>query len=90
MELADAIVVHKADGDNVRLAKKTVSEYKQILHFLQPATPGWMSTAMPVSSWEKRGLDKVWDTIGEFRQTVEANNYWSIRVKIKPRIGSNQ
>lgn len=39
MELADAIVVHKADGDNVRLAKKTVSEYKQILHFLQPATP---------------------------------------------------
>lgn len=79
MELADAIVVHKADGDNVRLAKKTVSEYKQILHFLQPATPGWMSTAMPVSSWEKRGLDKVWNTIGEFRQTVEANNYWSIR-----------
>lgn len=79
MELADAIVVHKADGDNVRLAKKTVSEYKQILHFLQPATPGWMSTAMPVSSWEKRGLDKVWDTIGAFKQTVEANNYWSIR-----------
>ncbi len=79
MELADAIVVHKADGDNVRLAKKTVSEYKQILHFLQPATPGWMSTAMPVSSWEKKGLDKVWNTIGDFRQTVEANNYWSIR-----------
>ncbi|MFJ5562568.1 methylmalonyl Co-A mutase-associated GTPase MeaB [Lysinibacillus xylanilyticus] len=79
MELADAVVVHKADGDNVRLAKKTVSEYKQILHFLQPATPGWMSTAMPVSSWEKRGLDKVWSTIGEFRQIVEANNYWSIR-----------
>ncbi|MFJ8103408.1 methylmalonyl Co-A mutase-associated GTPase MeaB [Lysinibacillus sp. NPDC096212] len=79
MELADAIVVHKADGDNVRLAKKTVSEYKQILHFLQPATLGWMSTAMPVSSWEKRGLDKVWSTIGEFRQIVEANNYWSIR-----------
>ncbi|MFJ7735523.1 methylmalonyl Co-A mutase-associated GTPase MeaB [Lysinibacillus sp. NPDC097287] len=79
MELADAIVVHKADGDNVRLAKKTVSEYKQILHFLQPATPGWMSTALPVSSWEKRGLDKVWDTIGEFKETVDANNYWSIR-----------
>ncbi|KOS68136.1 transporter [Lysinibacillus contaminans] len=79
MELADAIVVHKADGDNVRLAKKTVSEYKQILHFLQPATPGWMSTALPVSSWENRGLDKVWDTIGEFKQTVVANNFWSIR-----------
>lgn len=79
MELADAIVVHKADGDNVRLAKKTVSEYKQILHFLQPATPGWMSTAMPVSSLQKQGLDKVWHTIEEFKQTVESNNYWATR-----------
>lgn len=79
MELADAIVVHKADGDNKRLAKKTVSEYKQILHFLQPATPGWMSTAMPVSSLEKQGLDKVWQTIEEFKQVVESNNYWATR-----------
>ena len=41
MELADGIVVHKADGDNVKKAKKTVREYRQILHFLQPSTPGW-------------------------------------------------
>src|SRR5690625_1991262 len=40
METTDLIIVHKADGDNVRLAKRTVREYKQILHYLQPATPG--------------------------------------------------
>src|SRR5690606_8361935 len=61
MELADGIVVHKADGDNVRPARRTMQEYKQILHFLQPSTPGWLSTSLTVSSLEKTGLDKVWD-----------------------------
>ena len=45
MELADGIVVHKADGTNEKLAKKTVAEYKQILHFLAPATPNWTTTS---------------------------------------------
>lgn len=79
MELADTIIVHKADGDNVRLAKRTVAEYKQFLHYLQPATPGWVTQAMPVSSWENRGLDKVWLTIKDFKETVEANNIWHKR-----------
>ena len=61
MELADMIVVHKADGDNLRLAKKTVREYKQLLHFLQPASPGWTSNSTPVSSLAKLG----WKTFGK-------------------------
>ena len=79
MELADGIIVHKADGDNVRFAKRTMQEYKQILHFLQPATPGWMSTALTVSSVEKKGLDNVWDMLMEFEQKVKQSNYWSVR-----------
>ncbi|MGE7665672.1 methylmalonyl Co-A mutase-associated GTPase MeaB [Ureibacillus composti] len=79
MELADGIVVHKCDGDNVRNAKRTVREYKQILHFLQPATPGWMSKALPVSSLEKVGLDEVWKMICDFEQTIKASNYWEQR-----------
>lgn len=79
MELADAIVVHKADGDNLRSAKKTVAEYKQILHFLQPATPGWTTTSMPVSSYEKTGLDTVWQTISDFTEQVQQSGYWSQR-----------
>lgn len=54
MELADGIIVHKSDGDNIPKARKTVREYMQILHFLQPATPGWMSKALPASSLEKQ------------------------------------
>ncbi len=79
MEITDLIIVHKADGDNVRLAKRTVREYKQILHFLQPATPGWEATAIPVSSLEKTGHDKVWEIITEFKSKMEKSNYWQER-----------
>lgn len=85
MELADGIIVHKADGDNVRPARRTMQEYKQILHFLQPSTPGWISTSLTVSSMEKVGLDKVWDMLMEFEQTVKKTNYWNIRRREQTR-----
>jgi len=85
MELADAIVVHKADGDNLRLAKKTVREYRQLLHFLQPASPGWMSTALPVSSIKKTGLDDVWTMVLSFKEAMERNEHWETRRNTQTR-----
>lgn len=79
MELADCMIVHKADGDNLRLAKKTVREYRQLLHFLQPATPGWTTTALPVSSIEHTGFETVWETITSFREQMEASGVWHER-----------
>ncbi|MFC5603489.1 methylmalonyl Co-A mutase-associated GTPase MeaB [Sporosarcina koreensis] len=79
MELADCMIVHKADGDNLKLAKKTVREYRQLLHFLQPATPGWTTTALPVSSLERTGFETVWETITEFRKQMEASGVWHER-----------
>lgn len=79
METVDLIVVHKADGENKRLAQRTVREYTQILHFLQPATPGWEAKALPVSSYEHRGHDRVWEEILLFREKMQASNYWDER-----------
>jgi len=79
MELADGIVVHKSDGDNIQKARRTVREYLQILHFLQPATPGWMSKALPASSLEKTGLTEIWEMICQFEQTIKANDVWETR-----------
>ena len=79
MELADGIVVHKADGDNVKKAKKTVQEYRKILHFLQPSTPGWESKAVPVSSYEKKGLEEVWEMILSFEKQMKESSYWFTR-----------
>src|SRR5690606_12313149 len=79
MEITDLIIVHKADGDNVRPAKRTVREYKQILHLLQPSTPGWQSTALPVSSLLKTGHDEVWEIIQTFKKQMLESNYWNER-----------
>ena len=79
MELVDGVVVHKADGDNLKLAKKTVREYRQLLHFLQPASPGWTSTALPVSSIENTGLEEVWEMITSFKETMDDGGFWDGR-----------
>lgn len=81
MELADAIVVNKADGSNEKLAKKTVAEYKQILHFLAPASPNWTTPALAVSSLYKTGLETVWETIQTFKKEMLSNNVWQNRRK---------
>lgn len=79
LELADAIIVHKADSDNAKHAKKTVAEYKQILHFLQPATTGWKTQSVAVSSLEQTGVTDVWELITQFEETVRASGYWQSR-----------
>ncbi|QFG01173.1 methylmalonyl Co-A mutase-associated GTPase MeaB [Psychrobacillus glaciei] len=81
MELADAIVVNKADGANEKLAKKTVAEYKQILHFLAPSSPYWNTPALAVSSLYKSGLDSVWETILIFKKEMIEQNAWQYRRK---------
>ncbi|WP_330217583.1 methylmalonyl Co-A mutase-associated GTPase MeaB [Planococcus halocryophilus] len=79
LELADAIVVHKADGENARLAKKTVAEYKQMLHFLQPATESWTTKPIAASSLESTGIPDVWQMIQEFETAVKDSGYWKKR-----------
>lgn len=85
MELVDMIIVHKADGDNIPLAKKTVREYKQILHLLQPVSPGWSGKSLPVSSYEKTGFDQVWEYVLDFEKTMKHNHYWKIRRNMQTR-----
>ena len=79
MELADGIIVHKADGDNLPIARKTVREYKQMLHFLQRSTPSWTSKAVMVSSYEKTGLTDVWEMLEEFKETTIASGVFDYR-----------
>lgn len=79
MELTDLIIVHKADGDNLPLARKTVREYKQLLHLLQPASPGWTGKSLPVSSYQRTGFDEVWENVLAFKEAMEKNGHWEMR-----------
>jgi len=79
MELVDAIVVNKADGENAAKARKTAEEYKQILHFLQPATEGWETKAFTCSALYDIGIDQTWETINEFLETTTASGEFDKR-----------
>ncbi|MFK9093199.1 methylmalonyl Co-A mutase-associated GTPase MeaB [Bacillus salipaludis] len=85
MELADAILVHKADASNKQKAEQTRKEYNRILHFLQPATKGWATKAYTCSSLTQEGISRIWDVIQSFEQTGKTSGVFDNRRKIQAR-----
>jgi LAO/AO transport system kinase len=66
MEVADAIVVNKADGDNLEAAKNAVAEYSLGLSHMSNTRENWTSTVYSCSALEGFGLESIWNTIGDF------------------------
>ena len=66
MELADAVVVNKADGDNLLRAKVSRGEYERMLEYIRPATDGWQTHAYLCSAVKKTGLKELWQVIEIF------------------------
>ena len=73
LELADAIAVNKADGDNVEKAKKAAKIYESALHLLQPSSPAWAPPVLTCSALELTGIQKIWETILNHREALSAS-----------------
>jgi LAO/AO transport system kinase len=85
MELADAILVHKADGANKIRAEQTKKEYDRILHFLQPATSGWQTRALIASSLKGEGIKEIWEVIQTFEKEGKNNGVFEARRREQKR-----
>jgi LAO/AO transport system kinase len=72
IELADVVVVNKADGDLHAAAMRAVADYRHALHLLRPKVPGWEVPVLPVSSLEGTGIDEVWERITAFLEHLDA------------------
>ncbi len=81
MELADAILINKADGDNVKKAIAARADYEQALHYLQPATEGWKTSAYSVSALEGTGIENIWNIINEFKANTLKSGVFDSRRK---------
>ena len=79
MELADAIVINKADGDNRTKAQVARGEYERMIEYIRPATRGWQTHAYLVSALEKTGLKELWDVIRIFENTTKENGAFQMR-----------
>lgn len=77
MEMADAIVINKADGDNVRKAKLTKTEFNRALHLFPAKKSGWIPTTATCSAITGDGIATVWETISQFLQQTKENAYFA-------------
>jgi len=68
LELADAIAINKADGDNIEKAKKAAKIYASALHMLQPASPNWQPPVLICSALEMTGIAEIWQTVLKFHK----------------------
>lgn len=79
IELADSILVNKADGNNKIQAESARAQYNNALHYLANATPGWKSKAYTCSALENTGIDNVWEVITKFIQYTKQNKIFDDR-----------
>lgn len=76
MEIADALLINKADGENRTRALIAKGEYNRVLHYLQPATTGWETKAYMCSSLTGEGIEDIWEVIGQFREsTIQSGGF---------------
>ena len=76
MEMADAIVINKTDGDNIKKANLAKAEFNRALHLFPAKKSGWTPTTSTCSAITHDGISEVWDTILKFTELTKANNYF--------------
>ena len=100
MELADALIITKSDGDNSINAKNAAMEYKKALHLFTAKENGWIPQVSTCSALDKTGLDTIWELIEKYNNQMQANscfidnrnkqnNYWLHHI-IKHELGNKK
>ncbi len=77
MEMADMIVITKADGNNAGKAETARSQYRNALQLFPPSASGWIPRVTTCSAHTKTGLDEVNETIGEYFRFTRLTGYFS-------------
>jgi LAO/AO transport system kinase len=72
LELADAIAINKADGNNIKNAQKAKIEYENALSLLTPSSAIWSPPVLTCSALTMDGIDAIWQTILDHRKKLEA------------------
>jgi len=79
VELADAIVVNKSDGDNLSSAEYTKQQYTQAVHYIQQATRGWTTVVESISSINNTRIEEIWNIILDFEKLVKISGVFEER-----------
>jgi len=79
MEMADGIVINKADGSNIEKAKLAQTQFRNALHLFPAAESGWTPQVLTYSGFYNIGVKEIWDMIYDYMDFVKANGYFTYR-----------
>ena len=81
MEMADSIVINKADGDNLKAAKMAKNEFARALHLYPTKESNWAPKTLMCSALKNEGITEIWDVILEYFEIVKSNGYFQHKRK---------
>ncbi|MEN8250099.1 MAG: methylmalonyl Co-A mutase-associated GTPase MeaB [Bacteroidota bacterium] len=73
MEMADILVINKADGDNIANANLARKAYENALHLFSPRETGWSPPVLTCSSISGKGVENVWYQVNEYAESISKN-----------------
>ena len=76
MEMADGIVINKADGDNIARANLAKAQFQNALHLFPPTDSGWFPEVLTYSGYYELGIAEVWEMIDRYFDFVKGNGYF--------------
>jgi LAO/AO transport system kinase len=76
IELADMILINKADGELLDHANRSAADYTSALHLIRPRIAGWEPPVRAVSALTGIGVDAIWDDVARFRTTLQTSGEW--------------
>ena len=79
MEMADGIVINKADGDNIERANLAKAQFQSALHLFPPTLSGWIPEVLTYSGYYGIGIKEVWEMIDRYFEFVKGNGYFEHR-----------
>ncbi|WP_027003435.1 methylmalonyl Co-A mutase-associated GTPase MeaB [Hugenholtzia roseola] len=78
MEMADLVVINKADGENQLRAEQARADYARALHLFPPHQGSWIPEALTCSALEKSNLESIWQHIQNYQTLTQNNGFWHI------------
>ncbi|HIX45090.1 MAG TPA: methylmalonyl Co-A mutase-associated GTPase MeaB [Candidatus Barnesiella excrementipullorum] len=79
MEMADGIVINKADGNNIERAKLAQAQFRNALHLFPLPPSGWTPKVLTYSGYYELGIDEIWQMINDYFDFVHKNGYFEYR-----------
>lgn len=90
MEMADALVITKADGDNVKKSEMAMRSYQNAMHLFPPNSNEWTPKALIVSAQENTNINRVFEVLESFQNHTKINGWFEKHRSMQDKYWMNE